>query len=463
MPPETQQIYWYSGLYLQPQHFQSLDLQFNYMLAQQRQMAQPWNHGVIQCSLNTEALQDFIVKFDQLRLILPSGYYLEYPGNCKIAPLSFRSRWVQREKPLTLWLALRRFDPRMINVTSDNNEGTTCRWVNLNEERAMKDVYHEGPEAVVQRIAYNAFLISEEEKESVVDCEFLPILQLNYEQEHVSIAQCFIPPVVTLDAVPTLKKMLEGLYIELCNRYRQLDAAKRSGTLSAWNTHPEHLIQFLAMRSLSQALPLLNHYCSTPNLHPWYAYGLLSQLVGELSSFTEEDSVVGKWSVNSQASVSYDHYRLFDCFSQLTNTLTTLLNTLLKDNSLCLTLEPDVEKVYHIDLSSVQPYLSNPVLLILSSETLARSGIGALGIDGLKIATPQTIQALIEYSLPGVSTYLQTHPPRNVPIHQDAFCFLLNQNGDLWDDIAQQQKLAFYWVGAPDDLKVQLFLMGQPT
>lgn len=461
MFPELQQVYWHSGLYLQPQHFQSIDLHFNYMLAHQRQMAQPSNYGVIQCELDTEALQNLTVKFDQLRLVLPSGCYLEYPGNCQIAPRSIRAVWGQRDKPLTLWLALRRFDPRMINVTGGSSESTTYRWVNLDEERPMKDVYHEGSETVVQRIAYNAFLISEEEKEAAVDCEFIPIVQLDCAQEFVRLAQNFIPPAVTLDGAPILKKILEGLFTELGYRAHQLGTVKPSGTRATWNPHPEHLIQFLAMCSLNRALPLLNHYCSTPTLHPWHIYGLLAQLVGELASLTEENSIAEKYQVDRQTVESYDHCRLYDCFSQLKNTLITLLNTLVQDNLLCLTLEPDAERIYRIDLASVQSHLSSPALLILSSEKLANQGIGTLGMDGLKIGSQQAIQALIAYSLPGVTVNLQMPPPRQLPLPRNAFCFLINQNGDLWNDIVQQLELAFYWAGAPDDLKVQLTLMGQ--
>lgn len=90
MYPEQQQIYWYSGLYLQPQHFQSMDLHHSYMLAQQRQLAQPWNVGVIKCDINQQTLIDFSLNIDKLRVLLPSGDYLEYPGNCYIEPRQFR-------------------------------------------------------------------------------------------------------------------------------------------------------------------------------------------------------------------------------------------------------------------------------------------------------------------------------------------------------------------------------------
>jgi predicted component of type VI protein secretion system len=52
MYSEQQQIYWHSGLYLQPQHFQSLDLHHEWQLAQRIQLAQPYNHGLIEVEIN---------------------------------------------------------------------------------------------------------------------------------------------------------------------------------------------------------------------------------------------------------------------------------------------------------------------------------------------------------------------------------------------------------------------------
>ncbi|MBE0719186.1 type VI secretion system baseplate subunit TssK, partial [Escherichia coli] len=75
---EQKQIYWYSGLYLQPQHFQSIDLHHSYMLAQHIARAQPWNFGCYECEIDHGALNESILKINKLKAILPSGYYLEY-------------------------------------------------------------------------------------------------------------------------------------------------------------------------------------------------------------------------------------------------------------------------------------------------------------------------------------------------------------------------------------------------
>ncbi|SUY92971.1 Uncharacterized protein conserved in bacteria [Buttiauxella agrestis] len=455
MYSEQQQIFWYSGLYLQPQHFQSVDLHHSYMLAQQRRLAQPWNLGVIQCDIHYETLVDFSLKIDHLRMILPSGYYLEYPGNCLIETYQFRDSWKQREKPFTLWLALRRFDPEHSNVSN----GTSSRWVNYTEESVMKDVYHNGPESAVPRIAYNVRILSEEEKETAVDCEFVPLVQLRYDNDRVIPDPLFSPPAITLAGSPSLKKMLDGLYAELSNRAHKFEEYKRPEHMTQESKSGGDMTQLLTMRSLNRTLPLLNHYCKTPTMHPWAIYGLLVQLVGELSSFNDMCSFTGEWLDGSSPLLSYDHYRLIDCFTSVKSNLIALLNGLELEDNTWITLESDEQGIYHGDLHHMQTQQASTILLLLRSDKLDAWRIHAPDSTEFKIATSAAISSLIQHALPGLVSRWETPSPRGVPNRKDSFYFAMNQHEELWKTIEKQKNIAFYWADAPDDLQVKLVFM----
>lgn len=460
MYPEQQQIYWYSGLYLEPQHFQSIDLHHSYMLAQQRQLCQPWNFGIIQCDINNEMLVDFTLKIDHLRLILPSGYYLEYPGNCLIDSRPFRDAWKQREKPFTLWLALRHFNPAHSNV-STGTKGNS-RWINDNENSMMKDVYHNGPESTVPRIVYNIRILSEEEKETAVDCEYLPLLRLRYENDRVVIDPRFSPPAITLAGSPPLKKLLDGLCAELSSRAHKLEEYKHPDQLNNASKSIGNIMQLLAMRSLNRTLPLLTHYCKAPTIHPWQIYGPLVQLVGELSSFNEMCSFTGEWRNGGPTLLAYDHYHQLECFNSVKNNLTTLFNSLSLEDNTYITLKPDEQGVYYGNLQQLQDRRAGTVLLLLRSEKLDNKRIQSLEESEFKIAAHPAINALIQYALPGISYRWADPSPRGVPNRKDSYYFELNQHEEAWASIEQQQSIAFYWPDAPDDLQVQLVFMVVP-
>ena len=450
MYTELQQIYWYSGVYLQPQHLQSVDLHHNYMLSRQRQLAQPWNTGMILCDFNAETLVNFTLKIERLQAILPSGDYLEYPGNCTLQPRQFRDAWKQIEKPFTLWLALRRFDPGHANVGDSPNS----RWLKPNEEGVMKDVYFNGPECSVSRILYNVQILSDEEKKAVVDCEFLPLIRLRYENDRVISDEQFCPPLVTLNGYPTLKNLLEGLYAELANRAYQLAEYKRADQLK--DATRGDVTQLLAMRSLNRTLPLLNHYCQLPTMHPWPIYGLLAQLIGELSSFSELCSFNGEWD-GQEALLPYDHFNLYACFDSARRLIISQLNSLTLENNSWVTLTADSQRIFRTSLQSLPWKNTGSLLLMLRSETL----IDVQQIDSVsfKIASESSIQTLIQHALPGLGATWLNPTPRGIPHRKDSFYFQLNQQSPGWNAIDQQKTLAFYWDDAPADLQVQAIFM----
>lgn len=453
MYPELQQIYWYSGVYLQPQHMQSLDLHHSYMLSRARQLAQPWNVGLIHCDFNPDTLVDFSLKIERLQAILPSGDYLEYPGNSMLQPRQLRGVWKQLEKPFTLWLALRRFDPVHVNVGDSPNS----RWLTPHEPGVMKDVYFTGPECSVSRILYNVQILSDEEKDGIVDCELLPLMRLRYDNDRVMVDPTFCPPIVTLNGGTALKSLLDSVCAELANRARQFAEYKRPEQVKSANRND--ITQTLAMRSLNRALPLLQHYCQTPTMHPWSIYGLLAQLIGELSSFSEQCSFDGVWVGEDLALLPYDHFDLYACFASASRVLTALLNILMLEDNTWIVLKPDERRIFCGNLQSLPWQKAEKIMLLLRSETLAT----AEHIDGMgfKIAPASMISPLIQHALPGISATLLRPTPRGVPHRKDAFYFLLNLRDDLWKSVEQQQDIAFYWDDAPMDLQVQVIAMGE--
>lgn len=452
MYPELQQIYWYSGVYLQPQHLQSVDLHHQYMLSRHRQLAQPWNVGLIECVFNPETLADYSLKIERLKAILPSGDYLEYPGNCVLQPRQFRQAWKATEKPLTLWLALRRFDPGHVNVGDSPNS----RWFKTPEEGVMKDVYFNGPECSVSRIVYNAQILTDAEKESVVDCECIPLLRLRYDVDRVIPDAGFYPPLVCLGGSSSLKSLLDGLYAELANRAYKFGEYKRPEQVNT----PQRgdMTQMLAMRSLNRALPLFSHYCRTPEIHPWSIFGLLVQLIGELSCFSDRCSFNGEWNGEENPPLAYDHYDLHACFSRAKNTLTALLNGLTLEENTWVTFVPTSQRIFCGDLQSLAGQKAGKVLLRLRSESLttADNATGA----GFKVAPESVINKLIQHALPGITATALNPAPRGVPDSKNTVYYLLNQPDDLWTRVEQEQNLAFYWDDAPDDLQVQAIFMG---
>lgn len=458
MYPEQQQIHWYSGLYLQPQHFQSLDLHHEWLQSQLWKSAKPYNFGVVEWGINQDALADFILDVQALSLVMPEGVYLANRANCRIEKRSFRDAWKQRDQPFTLWLALRKLDPQHNNVTmlARESDRALTRWINSGDEKTMKDIYDHGPEAGVPRLLYNVRVLWDVEKEDAVDYACIPLLRLRYDDEGVVMDPSFSPPATTLYGSPVLGRLLDSIYFELSHRARKLEEYKRPEAMHRESGSSEIPIQLLAMRSLNRVLPLLKHYCATRDVHPWQVYGVLAQLVGELSSFDDTCSFSGEWRDGKDPLQAYQHDALFDCFDSLRRTLVAQLNGLILEENTYLTLENDGQGIFMSSFDSAQVLQSESVLLLLRSASFTQVKIPT-DFDGtLKLASVNNINVLIQHALPGVPLVLCDIAPRGVPNRGDSRYFTVQRNSALWSKSETDKSVAFYWPDAPQDLQVQI-------
>ncbi|WP_277972979.1 type VI secretion system baseplate subunit TssK [Pantoea agglomerans] len=461
MYSEEQQIYWHSGLYLQPQHFQSLDLHHAWLHACHRQQAQPYNFGIIELSMNSAALDDYVMSVDNISFILPGGDYLKYPGNCRIEKRNFRDAWKLRDRPLTLWLALRRFDASHSNVTLPEKENSHVgtRWLSMTNAPLMRDIYGNGPETEVSRILYNVRLLTSEEKEAATDCECIPLVRLCHDGEKVVCDPTFSPPAVTLCGSQSLNQLIETLVFEIGARTRKLEEYKRPEQLVSRQDRSDQLIQLMAMRSLNRVLPVLKNCMAARQVHPWSIYNLLSQLAGELSSFSDGCTCLGEWKEEGNSPLCYDHERLYDSFQRLRSTLTMLMNSLVLEDSTYIKLRNE-NGIYCGEIQKSHDLLKGEVLLLLRTSENVTNDSRLFNSAGFKLASVNTIDALIRHALPGVAVTACEHPPRGVPARNDYYYYCVHHDSEQWRSVAQSGAIAFYFPDMPDDLEVQLVLTG---
>jgi type VI secretion system protein ImpJ len=461
MYPEQQQIYWHSGLYLQPQHFQSLDLHNEWQQSQLRRSAQPYNQGMIDLKIHKAALLDFVASINSVDCIMPGGTYLAFPGNCRIEKRNFRDAWKQRDQPFTLWLALRRFDPQHNNVTilKKEHERAGTRWVNTNDDPVMKDVYDQAPEATVARLCYNVRILTEEERLEAVDCECIPLARLLYENDTVIHDPHFAPPAVTLYGSAAVGELIETIYYDISARAKKLEEYKRSERLVNGRDQGDRVTQLLAMRTLNGVLPLLKNLYQARQTHPWQVYCLLCQLVGELSSFNEGCSFLGEWRSGHDNLQAYDHNQLLICFNSVRKTLASLLNSLVLEDNVYITMEKDANGVFASNFEYEQLKNVENILLLLRSSAMPMENKGIKNTGGIKLASAQVINLLIQHALPGTPVTLCPQAPRGVPNRSDSYYFMVDRRSELWATAEQDKSVSFYWPDMPEDLQVQLIFV----
>lgn len=447
MQEEEQLVYWYSGLYLQPQHFQSIDLHHSFMLARIRQLSQPHNQGYYECRLNNELLKEYTVRIEKIKAVLASGYYLEYPGNCVVQDKCLTTLRGTDPKTVNLWLALKRFNAGHTNVSSVNDKRGSSRWVSSNAESNMRNVYHESQDAGITRIKYDIQIITEEEKENSTDCEYLPLTRIIHSNNTLCIDEEYSFPSLRLSANPFLRDKIVEIYSYL-NFYKNKLEEYR---FTEQKLSDGHLYNFLILCAINRLLPLLSLFINEDAIHPWVYFMSLYQFTGEISTFNRFG-----FSDSNITDLSYNHYDQISSFSNLQYYIKMLLDNLCTDKIISIEFKKLTTDTLVCDFTEYSTKNNVDHYIKLTSNVFKDNS--AVTLSEIKIAPEEHIGLIIQHALPGINLTLIDVEASELQFRDNVIWLKIDKHSELWKIAQAQKKVAFYWSCSPDDLLVELVM-----
>ena len=78
---QSSKVLWGEGLFLRPQHFQQQDAYHEARLADTARTLHPYAWGVQQCKVDTDALQNGVLRLTELQLVFPDGELYSAPAD----------------------------------------------------------------------------------------------------------------------------------------------------------------------------------------------------------------------------------------------------------------------------------------------------------------------------------------------------------------------------------------------
>ena len=457
---DSKPVFWHQGLFLQPQHFQ-LSEQYQRSLLQPFQAyMQPHFWGVCTLELQASSLSSKTCEILHGEFIFPDGAYVSLPGNSVVSPRSFDDQWVEPDKPFTIYVALHKLSEYNDNVTVVSN-GTdhadvNTRFITSSNPEEVKDMYVEGPHAQVKSMQHVLKIVFENEKEEMNEYSLIPVAQVVRDGDVIQYDRYFMPPAVTISSVPELEKLIKEVRDEVTGRAMQLAAYK--APVHQRKEYDANLVRYKsALQSLSRFVPRLFHITECGDVHPWHVYGVLRELIGEISTFTDRITVLGETGDGERLLPPYDHTNLGTCFNDASGLITQLLNEITIGPQYLVEMIPD-GVAYSADVPS--EFFTEHVdfyLIVNTVEDFEKSQQSLL--TAAKLSSRDMVETLVERSLPGVGMiYLPAAPP-GLPRRPNAHYLRLDIHDDEWSSVQRQENIALLWEEAPEDIKVELVVV----
>ncbi len=450
-------IYWHQGLFLQPQHFQLTDLLQQALARPYLDVTIPFGWGVREIDIQASALSRGTGHVNAFSAVFQDGTYVQFPGNAVILPRSFEKDWTYRDRPLTIYAGLRRFEENASNVTTIGSldaEGGETRFVTLPDPEEVRDLYGNGPDALVKSLYFNIRLFWDSEIQHLDSYNLIPVAQVLWDGGAIKVSPTFIPPALSLSASRTLSGLAQEIRNECASRARQLEEFKSSGEERGEGSEGGNITYLLALRTLNRYVPLLYQYTESDPLHPWHLYGVLRQMIGELSTFSSSINLFGESDVFKEPLPPYVHEDIWGCMSRAQSVLFTLLNSLTIGADLLVRLEAKGD-AFQATLS--QSFFSPRTRYYLAIRTEEDAGtLLSSFMDTAKVGTPSLMDTLIRRALPGVELSPMSGPPSGLPRRLNTHYFRIETRDNVWDSIRQEEAIQIFWPTAPTGTTIDL-------
>jgi type VI secretion system protein ImpJ len=457
-------LFWEQGIQLQPQHFQLLDQTWQGLLSPYQKYLQPYFWGVASMTLQKSALGTGDFKLKDGDFLFQDGTFVSLSENGCIEARAFDEAWIEGGKPFTVYLGLRKWRESQggnatVLPTLNELSAVSTRFVTTTEHEKVRDLHAGGTECLVKKLTFALKIFGETELDQLGEYELIPLAQLERFGSEVRLSEAFIPPCISFSASAPLHQLIREIRDQVTARGHQLEEHKTKRGIHTAQFGSRDMVYFLALRSVNRYLPLLFHYTESGQIHPWHIYGILRQLIGELSVFSERITVLGEMLDGKKLLPEYDHLNLWNCFSAAQQLISRLLDEITAGPEYVTELAYD-GTFYCADLKPAIFEGRNRFYLSVKTEEDPKTVLQALE-EMAKLSSPEHLKVLVSRSLPGIGLQYLQIPPQELPRRTNTIYFAINHHDEQWLAVAKNSGVALYWNSAPKDIEIEFMAVGR--
>jgi type VI secretion system protein ImpJ len=429
-------VVWSRGMFLTPQHFQTLD-NFIEDSTQFRFTASNFcNWGVVDLGIDQDSLANGLFTLHHCRGVLPDGVVFSIPETD--APPSGRpvaENFTPTQDSLDVFLALpeRRVQGKNVTQPAENQPGgAATRFVAETLEIMDENGY--GDQKTVQIGAKNfRLLFGNQNLDGFVTLRIAKVMRS--EAGLYQLDPTFIAPCLDIASSEFLMNMLRRQIEILAAKGEALSARRRAAGPGQADFNVADTAIFWLLHTVNTALPELEHIWNVRRGHPEALWVALLHLVGSLSTFSTDSK--------ARDLPAYNHDNLGFCFTALDQKIRDFLETVIKSKCISIPLRLIERSLWNGAITNDDYFKNSTFVLGVNARVGIEEIIGKVP-QLAKVAPPDEIQNLIRLALPGVTLRHAPTPPPAVPFKMGNQYFLLNQNGRLWERIVQSRSLSLF-------------------
>jgi type VI secretion system protein ImpJ len=478
----TPRLLWSEGLFLTPQHLQQQDRVHAAAVATVWREALPFRWGIARLEMRDDALARGLVEVTAVTAVTRDGIFVKAGGeggtNARIRPLAFGGAGVLGSALVHLCLAREQPDIPVVATPSELERGERLARRHVAEEREFADADdpRQPDRILIPRLPFLLQLAVVPEGQAgdaarrALDQDFdtLPIARILPRGEGHALDHDFLPPALTIGAIPRLLHRIASLADRLMGRIAEIEPELGTRRLTAELGVPATVTVFLILRSLHEHASALLQTAEVRETHPAELYFRLRQAVADLAAFHPGVSLRGEVAsagdLPARAALPpYAHDDLGWRLRSAIETLDWLTEGLAAGAEISVELQHQPPNTWHADIKPeffegrVSRFFLRVESTMLPSEVEMR-------LRQRKISCKRDNLTLIHSNLLGLSIRRLDDPPRGLPSRAGRYTYFNIETDDsYWTNIRRQRDIAIFCPElAERDVRIRLFREPSP-
>lgn len=422
-------VLWVEGILLGQQHFQQWETSLEQQARLRQQMVAPFAWGLETLVVDESALANRRFYISRCMAVFPNGQLVSYEvaqGDSLSCELPAN---VHEPLPIYLCLATNQL---ATGIKGYENAGQMATW--RAEYQDITDQFDHNRRREVLFGQLNLTLrYGEQPRDGFFALKIAEVI--NKGDSGYQLVTSFVPTVLKLQASRYLLELLRETLEKLAGKIRVLTERRQQvkGDASEFGHH--NLEHFLLLQTFNRIYPILSQCMQQANWHPQQLFNCLLDLTGILCTFSNE------WQV-MQLPV-YQHTDLTQCFSQLNQILTKLLDAVMPTHMAPVKLRKESDTVYVAEVidSSIlntQRFFLAVMYLSDDPEWITQFGRQA------KVASSSMLENIVTSAMPGVRLGYTQRPPSKLAIKSGYEYFYLEPSGEFWEQIKTERSLRIF-------------------
>ena len=433
-----QRVVWSEGMLMSPQHFQQQDLYHEAVLHERLAAAVPHAWGLSALELDERALDERKVVVRALAGVLPAGTALCFRAGEPEAPATraVESHHLPAHKErLDVHLALPLERANGSSYARSEVERGRARYF-VDTRSVLDSVSPDPQEARPVDFARRSpvLLFGDEAGE---DYESIKLAELVRDPSgKLVFSPSYHPPCLRIGAAHALSEGLRRVLSATVVKRRAVAEELRHRDGSSVEFAADEVTRYLALHTLSGAIPLLRHLLDDVCASPYRAYLVLTQLAGQLCAFSADE--------DPALLPSYSHLDGRSTFEPLLAKLHGLLQVAVATRVITVALESRVDGM-HLGRLQAPELLQPDVRFVLSVQsTVPEHTSYELLPRVAKIAAWTEIPRYLNAAVSTVVLSASTRPPREIPVRPGRQYFLVQTEGPVWRALVNERTIAVH-------------------